>query len=62
MDQQVGQSFVRDKLNDLGQRQLELKHGLGEVQRDLDSLDREAVDTEQVRTALGQVKTFFGDF
>lgn len=28
MDQQAGQSLVRDKLNDLGQRQLDLEHGL----------------------------------
>ena len=60
MDQQAGQSFVRDKLNDLGQRQIDLEHGLGEVQRELDGLDREAVDTELVRTALGQVKELFG--
>ena len=60
MDQQVGRSFVKDKLNDLGQRQMGLDHGLGQVQEQLDSLDREAVDTELVRAALRQVKELFG--
>ena len=59
MDQQAGKSFVKDKLNDLGQRQMDLKNGLEEVQQELDSLDREAVDTELVRTALGQVRGLF---
>ena len=60
MDQQAGQAFIKEKLNDLGQRQLDLEHGLAEVQLDLDGLDREAVDTELVRAALGQVKELFG--
>ena len=60
MDQQPGQSFVKDKLNDLGQRQMDLEHGLGEVQQELESLDREAVDSELVRSALGQVMELFG--
>ena len=61
MDGNAGQSFVKDKLNDLGQRQLDLEHGLATLQRDLDSLDREAVDTELVQVALGQVKDLFGE-
>ena len=60
MDQQAGQSFVKEKLNDLGQRQMDLQHGLAEVQQELDCLDREAVDTGLVRAALGQVKDLFG--
>ena len=60
MDQQTGQSFVREKLNDLGQRQLDLEHGLAEVQQEMDSMEREAVDTGMVRAALGQVKELFG--
>ncbi len=60
MDRQVGQGFIKEKLNDLGQRQLDLDQGLAELQQELDSLDREAVDTEQVRAALGQVKELFG--
>ncbi len=39
MDQQAGQSFVKDKLNELGQRQLDLEHGLAEVQQELGSLE-----------------------
>ena len=60
MDQQAGQSFIKEKLNDLGQRQQDLEHGLAKVQQELDSMDREAVDTELVRAALGQVKDLFG--
>ena len=60
MDQQAGQSFFKGKLNYLGQRLLDPEHGLGEVQQELDSLDREAVDTELVRAALGQVKESCG--
>ena len=60
MDQQAGQSLVKDKLNELGQRRMDLNHGLEEVQQELDSLDRQAVDTELVRAALGQVKELFG--
>ena len=56
MDQQAGQWFIKEKLNDLGQRRLDLEHGLLDVQRQLDSLDLEAVDTELVRAVLGQVK------
>lgn len=33
MDQQAGKSLVKDKLNDLGQRQMDLDHGLEEVQQ-----------------------------
>ncbi len=53
--------MVKDKLNDLGQRQMDLDHGLEEVQQQLGSLDREAVDTELVRAALGQVNELFGE-
>ncbi|MDA1129734.1 MAG: recombinase family protein [Chloroflexi bacterium] len=60
MNQQAGQSFVKDKLNDLAQRQTDLEHGLEKVQQELDNLDLEAVDTELVRGALGQVKELFG--
>ena len=60
MDQRAGQSFVRDKLNDLGERHLDLEHGLAEVQQEMDSMEREAVDTGMVRAALGQVKELFG--
>ena len=60
MEQQAGQGLVREKLNDLGQRQLDLEHALAEVQQELDSLDRESVDTGAVRAALGQVKDLFG--
>ena len=60
LDQQAGQSFVKDKLNDLGQRQTDLKHGLAEVQQEMDSMEKESVDTELVRGALGQVKELFG--
>ena len=59
LDQQTGQTFIKEKLNDLGQREIDLAHGLDEVQQELDSLDREAVDTELVRAALGQVKELF---
>ncbi len=52
--------MVKDKLNDLGQRKMELNHGIDEVQQELVALDREAVDTELVRAALGQVKELFG--
>ena len=60
MDQQAGQSFVKGKLNDLGQRQTDLEHGLGEIQQELDRLGQEAVDAEMVRGALGQAKELFG--
>ena len=60
MEQQAGQSLVKDKLNDLGQRQMDLDHGLEEVQQELGSLDRKAADTELVQAALGQVKELFG--
>ena len=60
MDQQAGQSFVSDKLNDLGQRQQDLEHGLTEVQQEMDLMERESVDTGMVRAALGQVKELFG--
>ena len=48
-------------MNDLGRRQIDLEHGLREVQQDLDSLDREAVGTELVRAALGHVNELFGE-
>ena len=51
---------MKDKLNDLGQRQLDLEHGLSEVLQELDSLDRESVDTKLVRAALGKVRELFG--
>ncbi|MFQ6028916.1 MAG: recombinase family protein [Dehalococcoidia bacterium] len=60
MDQQTGQSFIKDKLNELGQRQLDLAQGLAEVQRERNALDREAVDVEQLRATLGQVKGLYG--
>ena len=60
MDQQSGKSFIKDKLNELGRRQSDLEHGLGELQHELDRLGQETVDTEQVRAALGQVKGLFG--
>ena len=59
MDKRAGQGFIKEKLDDLGQRKLDLEHGLAEVQQELDSLDREAVDTELVRAALGRVKELF---
>ena len=31
MDQQICRSFVKYKFNDLGQRQMGLEHGLGQV-------------------------------
>ena len=40
MHQRAGQLFVKDKLNDLGQRHIDLEHGLAEVKQELDSLDR----------------------
>ena len=46
MDQQAGQSFVKEKLNDLGQRQADLEHGLAEVQQEMDSMERDSVDTD----------------
>ena len=61
MDEQTGQSLVKDKLNELGQRKVDLEHGLARVQQELESLDQEAVDTELVRAALGQVKQLFGE-
>ena len=61
MDERTGQSLVKDKLNELGQRKMDLEHGLARVQQELDSLDQEAVDTELVRAALGQVKELFGE-
>ena len=60
MDQQAGQSFVKEKLNGLGQRQMDLQHGLAEVQQEMDLMERESVNTDLVRTALGQVKELFG--
>ncbi|MFQ6027288.1 MAG: hypothetical protein ACE5Q6_07330 [Dehalococcoidia bacterium] len=39
---------------------MDLENGLAEVQRELDGLDREAVDVGQVRGALGQVKDLYG--
>lgn len=60
LDGQPGQALAREKLNELGQRQLDLEHGLTDVQRELDSLDREAVDVAQVRASLGQVKDLYG--
>jgi hypothetical protein len=59
MDKQTGQGFIREKLNDLGQRRSDLEHGLAEVQQELDSLDREAVDADLVRATLGQIKGVF---
>ena len=61
MGQNAGQSFVKDKWNDLGQRQMDLEHGLADIQIELDGLDQEAVDTELVRAALGQVKELFAE-
>ncbi len=60
MDQQGGQSFVKENLNELGQRQMDLQHGLAEVQQEMDLMERESVNTDLVRTALGQVKELFG--
>ncbi len=60
MDQQAGQSFVKEKLNELSQRQTDLEHGLTEVQQEMDSMEREAVDTDMVRAALGRIKELFG--
>lgn len=60
LEQQAGHSLLRDKLNELGQRQLDLERGMSEVQQELDSLDRKAVDAESVRSALCQVKELFG--
>ncbi len=60
MDQQAGQSFVKEKLNELGQRQMDLQHGLAEVQQEMDLMERESENTDLVRTALGQVKELFG--
>ena len=51
--------MVKDKLNDLGQRQMDLDHGLKEVQQELDSLGREAVDKDLVRATLGQMRELF---
>jgi len=39
-------------LNELGQRRSYLEHGLAQVQQELDSLDRDSVNTELVRAAL----------
>ena len=60
MDQQAGRGFIKEKLNELGQRQMDLEGGLAEVQQEMDSMEREAVDTGMVRAALGQVKDLFG--
>jgi site-specific DNA recombinase len=60
LNQGTGRVLIRTKLNELGHRQLDLEHGLAEVQQELESLDHEAVDAEQVRMALGQVKELFG--
>ena len=60
MDQQPGQGFIKEKLNELGQRRLDLEHGLTEVQQEMDLMERELVDTGMVRAALGQVKELFG--
>ncbi len=61
MEEQAGRSFIKNKLNDMGQRQVDLESGLGEVQQELESLDQEAVDAELVRASLGQVKDLFGE-
>ena len=61
MDRQPGQSFFKDKLNDLGQRRGDLENGLTKIRQELDRMDLEAVDTELVRTALGQVKGLIGE-
>ncbi|MFQ6026808.1 MAG: recombinase family protein [Dehalococcoidia bacterium] len=60
LEGQPGQALAREKLNNLGQQQLDLEHGLAEVQQELDSLDQEAVDVELVRSALGQVRDLYG--
>ena len=60
MEQQAGQGLIREKVNELGQRQLDLEQGLAKVQQELNSLDREAVDAASVRAALCQVKDLFG--
>ena len=60
MDQQAGQSFLKDKLNELGQQQLDLEQGLAEVHQELGSMELEAVEPELVRATLGQVKELFG--
>jgi site-specific DNA recombinase len=59
MDQQTGQGFIKGKLNELGQRRTDLEHGSAQVQEELDSLDREAVDADLVRATLGQIKGLF---
>lgn len=61
MNDQAGQSFVRNKLNELGQRYVDLENGLAESQRELDTLDREAVDVPLGRASLGRVKELFGE-
>ena len=61
MDEQAGRSFIKNKLNELGQRRDDLENGLTEVQQGLECLDREAVDVELVRASLGQVKELFGE-
>ena len=60
MDQQPGQWFIKDKLNGLGLRQADIQHGISEGKQELEGLDREAVDVDLVRSALGQVKELFG--
>jgi hypothetical protein len=59
MDKQTVQGFIREKLNDLSHRRNDLEYGLAEVQQELDSLDREAVDADLVRATLGQIKGVF---
>jgi hypothetical protein len=60
VEKQAGQSLVRAKLNELGERQMDLERGLEQVQQEMESLDREAVDAEAVHAALGKVKELFG--
>jgi Recombinase zinc beta ribbon domain len=56
---QPSQALIREKLNELGQRRSDLEQGVAKVQDELASLDREAVDAELVRAALGRVKELF---
>ncbi len=60
MEIHAGRGFLRDKLNDLGQRQADLERGLAEVTNALADLDREAVSTDAVRAALAQAHALFG--
>jgi site-specific DNA recombinase len=43
LNQGTGRVLIRTKLNELGQRRSALEYGLAEVQRELDSLDREGL-------------------